>query len=235
MKQARLTRVLPVDIVALFIVLAWVAAPRMATAGMLKCEAHSLSMEDEASVRAKARAILPKRARIETVGACRNPNSARAWISTRKTTSAEGVQQWWEFACQRETVVWGCDAPEFKQSIELTLDVEDHARQIELSFDQGTALELARSLVKRALMIYADPAARLPSCSSEASGAPAREELNLRNPFAAGWKSTEVSVSRDAAGHSVWLHDVSVEIGFPGSAGEAGVQGLCWDEVIVVT
>jgi hypothetical protein len=105
-----------------FVFFATAVGPEKAVAGAFKCDSHSLSQDDEDSLRAAAQAVLPKSARLAAISPCRSLGSAHAWIDTRKTTSAEGVQ-WWEFTCWRPALRRQCDPPEFNQLIVLPLTV----------------------------------------------------------------------------------------------------------------
>jgi hypothetical protein len=210
--------------------------PRSAAAQMLKCESHALSVDDEASLRAKARAVLPSGTRIEAVDACRNPNSAIGWILTRKTITPESVSQWWEFSCRREAVVWGCDAPEFKQFVGLTLLVGDRSRHVELSFGEGITLESTRTLASRALDLYSDPASTVPAC-----GAKERKETDRlgarssRSSLPEEEKPIHLTVAHTVESESATLDDVGVDIEFPLKPSDGASEGACWYEVIIVT
>jgi hypothetical protein len=77
------------------------AVPKSASAGAFKCENRWLYEGDEMALRVAALKVLPKSTHLEEVAPCRNPDSAHAWISTKKGTSKEGVQQWYEFGQSR--------------------------------------------------------------------------------------------------------------------------------------
>jgi hypothetical protein len=110
----RCTRV-TLGVVALGMLACGSLLPRPAPAQMLKCESHALAMDDEASLRAKTRAVLPETARSDTMDVCRNPNTARAVVLTRKTSTSEDVVRWRNIFCLRQTVLWNCEAPTFNQ------------------------------------------------------------------------------------------------------------------------
>jgi hypothetical protein len=232
MNDCRLSGISSAAIVAMLAFFAIAAVPGRAIAGTFKCESRSLSPDDEGSLRAKARAVLPKPARIEVLAPCRNPNSAHAWISTRRTTTSEGVQQWWEFSCQRETLIWGCDPPEFKQFYEMQLRVDDQLRDIELNFDKNTPLSEAQSQASKALALYVDPSVRLAECDSGSLKDSEWIKTRERNPLPRNDKSIKVTVSLDAGAHSVMLDDIDVEIRFPV---EGIDRGACWAEWVIVT
>jgi hypothetical protein len=210
--------------------------PRSAAAQMLKCESHALAVDDEASLRARARAVLPSRARIESVGACRNPNNAIGWILTRKTITSEGVSQWWELLCRRDVHVWKCDAPEFKQFVKLALVVDGQSREIELNFDRDSQLERSRSLAAKALDIYVDLAIRLPGCEVKKPSVSDFFDVHRGNRLPTGNAAIHVSVAHAGDGDSVTLDDVYVAIGFPLGPDEAArTTAVCWNDEIVVT
>jgi hypothetical protein len=209
---------------------------RSAAAQMLKCESHALAIDDEASLRAKARAVLPSQARIESVDACRNPNRALGWILTRKAITSEGISQWWELSCQRETMIWGCDTPAFKQLIKLTLAIDGQQREVELSFGRDIQLERGRSLAAKALAIYVDPAVRLPGCEVEKPAVSDFYDAHRGNRLPTGKESIHISVVHTADRDEVTLDDVYVAIGFPAGPDEATRStAVCWNEEVVVT
>jgi hypothetical protein len=219
---------------AMFVLLG-VAVPGVGHAGMRKCEDHSLDADDEMALRAAALKVLRKAVHVDDVGACRNPRSAYAWISTRKATSIEGVQQLFEITCSRKAQPWRCDPPELTQLISLAIGVGDAKREVELRFAPNTSLERAKVLVARALAIYADPTARLPSCLSD----DAKDDRLLsvlwerRDPLKSD--PIHVSVGRDEKIDTVSLDDISIDIGFPVTPDEtAAPLGVCWNEFVVV-
>jgi hypothetical protein len=220
--------------VAVFAVAA--VAPQPAAGQMLKCESHMLGMDDEASLRAKVRGMLPKSTRIETVGSCRNPNSARAWILTRSTKTAEGVAQWWELSCQRAAVIWGCDPPAFKQLFDMHALVGDRQRQIALAFDRETPLSEAQSRASKALALYFDPVANLPECSASTAVDSEWAKLRESNPLPRGNEPIHITVTLDQGAHSVMLDDIDIEIRWPLGGGDlaSGLEA-CWKVWVVVT
>jgi hypothetical protein len=216
-------------------VLLGVAVPRVAQAGMRKCEEHFLDADDDMRVRAAALKVLPKSAHLDEVGACRNPRSADAWISTKKVTSTERVQQWYELTCSRTGQPWKCDPPEFKQSFAMSVEVAGASHFVELSFGKESSLERARVLASRAVEAYLDPTSQLPSCGASS----VEEAYRLRaqsslSPLPSGEKAIHVSVSIDA-NDTVDLDDVEVRIDFRPGAEAAGPEAVCWWQLIVVT
>jgi hypothetical protein len=145
-------------------VLFGLTAPRVVHAGMRKCEDHFLDADDDMRLREAALKVLPKSAHLDEVGACRNPRSADAWISTKKGTSSEGVQQWYEFTCSRKAQPWRCEPPEFKETFAMSVNVAGVSHLVELSFGKESSLECARVLASRAIEAYLDPTSLLPSC-----------------------------------------------------------------------
>jgi hypothetical protein len=213
-----------------------VIAPRDAAAQMLKCESRSLGTDDEASLRAKARGMLPKSTRIETVDSCRNPNSTRAWISTRNTRTPEGVQQWWEMSCQRQTALWGCDPPAFKQRFDMHAPLGDRQREIALTFDRETPLSEAQSRASKALAVYFDPVANPPECPASTAVDSEWAKLRETNPLPRGNEPIHVTVTLNEGAHSVMLNDIDIEIRWPlGGADSATEAEACWQVWIVVT
>ena len=143
---------------------------------------------------------------------------------------------WWEFTCQRKTLTWGCDPPEFKQFIKLWLVVDGQSREIELNFDRDTRLERGRLLAAKALAIYADPAVRLPGCEVEKPAVSDFYDVHGGNRLPTGNAVIQVSVSHAADRDSATLDDVYVAIGFPvGPDDTTRTTAVCWNEEIVVT
>jgi hypothetical protein len=215
----------------------WAMTPQSASAAQLKCESHTLADDDEASLRAKARTLLPKTARLDSVQSCRNPANALAWVSTRKTTTPEAVAQWWELTCQRQAVVWECSAPEFKQFVELTLLVGGQSRHIELSFDKESTLQSARLLASQALDMYSDPASPVASCGVKEPKDEDRLGVKKNHgSLPTGTNPIQVSVTHNDEGNSAWLDDVGVAIEFRVKPGDGASPGAaCWNEIVIVT
>jgi len=160
-------------------VLLGVGVPGSASAGAYKCEDRFLDDIDEMQLRAAALRVLPKSTHLDAVVPCRNPDSAHARISTKRVASIEGVQQWYEFTCSRESQPWRCDPPEFKQAITYSLKVGGVSRVVALSFGKEFSLSRAQSLSQKALEIYTDPTVRLPEC--EIGGVKRPDLVDLRN------------------------------------------------------
>ena len=203
-----------------------------AVAGQLRCASHSLSRQEIAHAEAVARPALPSRVHLVVTGACWNRDFARVGLETPKVLTPAGVQQKWVVWCNRYELAWTCDPPEFQQSILVTLPVANEVRRVELNFDKLISLERARALTARALAIYGDPAARIPTCSGEDIENPpsdphGTDSLARANPI-------HVTVSRNETKDSVELEEVYREFEFPLS-GEPEMQTPCWLDVIVVT
>jgi hypothetical protein len=216
-------------------ILLGVAVPGVGHAGMRKCEDHFLDADDEMRLRAAAIKVLPKSAHLDEVGACWNPRNAYAWISTKKGTSIEGVQQWYEFPCSRKAQPWQCDPPRLKQTFAMSVNVAGASHLVELSFGREFSLERARALASRAIEAYLDPTSQLPSCGvrSLEEGYRLRGQSSL-SPLPSGDKAIHVSVS-NAAKDSVALDDVNVRIDFRPNADAALTEAACWWQLIVVT
>jgi hypothetical protein len=215
-------------------VLLGVAVPEISQAGMRKCEDHFLDADDDMRLRAAALKVLPKSAHLDEVGASRNPRRADAWISTKKVTSTEQVQQWYELTCSRKAQPWKCDAPEFKESLAMSVKVAGVSHLVELSFGKESSQEGARALASRAIEAYLDPTSQLPSCGvsrlEEAYRLRAQSSLS---PLPSGENAIHVSLSNEAKG-SVALDDVDVRIDFRPNADATGFEAACWWQLVVV-
>jgi hypothetical protein len=178
---------------------------------------------------------LPKSARIEVLAPCRNPESAHALISTRKTVSKEGVRQWWEFTCRRDRRIWKCDAPELKQLFNMQSLVDGSAHEVELSFDKTITLDRAVNLAHAALKIYENPDAELPFCNSRAAQKSDWKQFRPHLSMPAGTISIQISVDDGKTTQTVWLNDIAVAIDF-GLGPMEGVElaPSCWGVEVVV-
>jgi len=229
--RARLAFVTKSAVVVFALLLAMIV-PSTAGAQVLKCDSRKLSAADEGRLMATAKAILPNSVQPQVLFRCRVEHSAHGWIETAHTTTAEGVRQWWELACQRSDRAWTCDEPHLKQLYDMQLRLGDQQRTVELTFDKNTSLSEALPRATRALTLYVDPAARLAECGSasieDSEWAKVREVNRL--PEKAG--PLQVTVTQDAGVPSVMLDDIHIEIRFPF---EVGDPATCWAQWIVVT
>ena len=187
------------------------------------------------ALRVAALKVLPKSTHLEEVAPCRNPDSAHAWISTKKGTSKEGVQQWYEFTCRRKAQLWNCEAPEFKQMINTSLTVDGTSHEVELSFEKDISLGRARVLASRAIVIYRDPTSRLPDCQTDKSKQSDPFSLYQRDGLALDKDPIHISVERDAGHEAVVLEDVAAIIGFAAASDDASGSAVCWDDYIVLS
>lgn len=216
-------------------VLLGVGVPDVASAGEYKCENRWLNEGDEMALRAAALKVLPKLTHLEDVAPCRNPRSAHAWISTKRGTSKEGVQQWYDFTCWRKAQLWKCDPPDFRQLINTTLTVDGASHDVELSFEKDIPLERARSLATRAMAIYRDSTSRLPGCRAQPSKESDPIVLYQRNGLTLDKDPVRISVEHHAGREEVVLEDVAAIIGFAASSEDESAAAVCWDDYIIVT
>ena len=205
-------------------------APYSAGAQMLRCAGHHLSAGDRTAVRVAAQALLPKGVGPVISGPCRNPDSARAWISTAKIRTALGVQQWREFSCSRGDGPWQCAAPEFKQRINVSLTVREKPHRVEINFDEATSLERARALAGRALAVYADAGKQIAACDNGAL-------QTYRESQQWFWtRPIVLTVSHDGVQDQVYFEGTDVVLQFSGTAADRDkLEPLCWGTMIVVT
>lgn len=208
--------------------------PTPAAAEMLRCASHSLNRQEIADAAAVARRALPSSVHLVATGACWNPHSARVWLETSKVVTPEGVNQWWVVWCQGDESTWTCDAPKFKQAILVTLPVGDETRRVELSFDKPISLERARALTARALAIYGDPTARIPTCSGKDIEKPPSDPHGVAGPLLRV-DPIGVTVSRHDTRDSVELEEVYLDFEFLRTEDDSAMQVPCWLGVIVVT
>jgi hypothetical protein len=214
-----------------FTFLMGIAVPKGASAGAYKCEDRFLDDIDEMQLRAMALRVVPKEVHLDEVAPCRNPDSAHAWISTKKKRSSEGVQQWYEFTCRRNAQPWICDNPEFRQSVSATVILGSLRHLIALSFDKDISANRARLLGQKALEIYSNPTGPLSECESDVLTKPS--SVDFRNgPLPPADKAIDVRVSHEDLSDSVWLPDVSTEIHF--STSTDAPEATCASTVIVL-
>jgi hypothetical protein len=216
-------------------VLFGLAAPGVGQAGMRKCEDHFLDADDDMQLRAAALKVLPKSAHLDEVGACRNPRSAYASISTKKGTSIEGVRQWYELTCSRKAQPWKCDPPELKQQFNMQSVVDGSAHEIELAFDKDITLDRAVNLANAALRIYENPDAKLPFCNSQAAEESDWTKFRPHLRMPAATISIQISADSGKTTQTVWLNDVDVAIEF-GLEQTLGVEVApsCWGIEVIV-
>jgi hypothetical protein len=209
--------------------------PGMAAATEPKCASHSLNRDDQSQAMAVARAALPHSVGLFISAMCWNPQDAYAWMQTRRSMTAQGVEQWSELSCQREELEWQCDPAKLKQLIKLPLAIDNQLHDLELSLGKDTTLERARVLAARALNTYTDPDSRLPGC--EIAGPKDRGLVNVHrgSRLPSDGKPIHVSLSRDGLIETVFLDDVSVAIEFPASDEAATPQASCWNDIVVVS
>jgi hypothetical protein len=216
-------------------VLFGLAAPGVGQAGMRKCEDHFLDADDDMQLRAAALKVLPKSAHLDEVGACRNPRSAYASISTKKGTSIEGVRQWYELTCSRKAQPWKCDPPELKQLFHMLTVVDGSSHPIELSFSEGTTLGRARMLFDAALAIYDNPDAKLPFCNGTEPHESDWATFRPRTKVADGTVSVEISQDNERTIQVVWLNGIGVAIDFPLRPDDpTNASASCWGVIIIV-
>jgi hypothetical protein len=214
------------------------AAPGAAAVEVLKCESRVLQHEDERSLIAAAKAMLPRDIESFVTHPCRNPGNAHAGVVTAHFKARGGVMQWWELACQRGSAAWTCGALQSKQFIDTRLLVGGRLRRVALTIDGDTALDRAEQWSSQALTIYADPASRLPWCAQEEEPlASDWQVLRQRHPLPAGNKTLLVDVSLDGGTGSVTLTDIQVEIQFPAERKDSagGAAAKCWNVWVVAS
>jgi hypothetical protein len=203
---------------------------------MLRCESRWLPRDDETRLLVAATAVLPSSVEPHVSGRCRNPDGARAWISTHPIKTPQDVRQWWQFTCRREKRDWECDQPEFNQLVDIKLVVGGTRRHVELSFDKDVSLDRAQSLSSEALALYADPRSRLHWCSENIPLDSDWETVRRRNPLPAGNRPIRINVYFDGDVGAVAFTDVRVEVRLsPGIRDTPGSPIACWNQWIVVT
>ncbi len=220
----------------IMLVCAWASvAPRNAAAQSLQCEARILQRDDERRLLTRVRSLIPADVEAFVAHPCRTADGAAASIITAHVKAGAGVLQWWELACRRKPEDWTCDSPVIKQYISTQLLIGGKPRHVELTFDKDTTLHRAQQLSARALTLFADPASRVPQCSSGAID-PHWAAVRARHRLPAVKRSLRVSVRVDGEANSVMLDDIEIEFRFP-AAGDDESQGAakCWNEWVVVT
>jgi hypothetical protein len=88
-----------------FVLFATAVGPEKAVAGAFKCDSHSLSQDDEDSLRAAAQAVLPKSARLAAISFRQIPLARRAPVGTMLSSSLRGKEDGW--SCRRSISVFG--------------------------------------------------------------------------------------------------------------------------------
>ena len=215
-------------------VLLGVAVPAIASAGAYKCENWWLYKDDEMALRAAALKVLPKSVRLDEVGPCRNPRSAHAFISTRKTIAADGASHWWQFNCRRDAWYWHCDSPQSNKAFQTHWVVDGTSHEIDLDFDGEMSLDRALKLADVALKIYQNPSAKLSSCGNGESRVSDWEKYRP-SQMPADKILILIGVDEEKGTQTVLLNDVAVAIEFALRPDEeAGPVASCWAIEIIV-
>jgi hypothetical protein len=212
-----------------------VVVPGIAHAQMVECEFRILQPNDERRLVASAKSSLPPGLETFVTHPCRNGSTARAGIVTEHVKESNGVLHWWELICRRDAEDWKCDPAAFKQFISTTLLLRGRSRQVAISFGKDTTLSQARQFSTQAITLYADPASKVPSCSTdviESRWAVIRAREKLPGPK----KPIHVEVGVETDANSVMLSDINVEIRLLRSnVGASNLTTACFNEFVVVT
>jgi hypothetical protein len=145
----------------LFAFVGLIAAPDYAVARIGKCKGGSLSIADEKLLVEAASRVLPPDIKPVVSNVC---GSASAEITTQKVPEGRGVTHWWTTSCHREVYDWICAPAGLEKEVEQRLIIDGIERRVAISIDENTPLDLAKSLVTRALRLYADQKSSIPFC-----------------------------------------------------------------------
>lgn len=224
------------------VALAMTVAPvSSAQAQMLRCKYNYTDTRDHAALRGALQQALPSKARIEPLPTiCRNPGSARAWLSTTPRLRGDGVTEWWDLACHRDTGEWACEVPVHRQLIWVYTEVAGKLRRLETQFDDATGLELTRALAVRAMQILSDPGAEPPAACRKS--AEAQDRSFWEKSRSAFWELTkdsgiELSIEADEDGSIDVITNAGtgpLALHFTGT-NDGPVGQVCWALWIVVT
>jgi hypothetical protein len=186
-----------------------VVSPRAALASIRKCENPSLLAEDEARLFEAVRLVLPPRVQPVLGDRCRWPDSAFAWITTKKITDTNEVTRWWLSSCARDRYRWTCEPAVLQQEFEAHFIVADIAHHVKISFDRETSPAIAKTLVSRALESYASPTPPFAYCRETQGQESKWGILRDGHPLPAGDEAIHVTVSSDGkTTGTVWFGDL---------------------------
>jgi hypothetical protein len=210
-----------------------------ANAGIRICKYNYTGSNDRQRLRTAMQQVLPAGVSVEGFPSfCRNPGSADAWLETTPRLRADHAVEWWYVSCERRRALeWTCKPSEHRQLIWVYAEVGGLLRRLEVSFDEATGLERARTLSAQAMRIIQDPSSNpLSACGSplDAQNRSEWEKVQRQSALKPQDNAVELSVeSLDNGAVDVSTNDQLTIRFTDGSAGSLS-RGVCWTEWIVV-
>ena len=207
-----------------------------AAGGQRLCAQRTLTARDLAAAHgAAARALRDLAPLAATVGVfCRNPLRADAWFESTRRQDPDGVREWYDVQCNRDTESWSCEAPTHQREFELDVPTRGGLRHAIVSLDPTNDVTVARqnaALAVRALdeirmplpsgCAPAPDGPLVPGPSDAAAGvAPFPQPLNL-----AVWANDGIQVGG-------WPQPLFIQ--FRKDPAASSRLLVCWNELIVV-
>ena len=227
----RLSRWLPS-----ILILAALALPDRAVAGVRRCATHALTARDLAGAHTAATRALKQLAPLDpAIGFyCRNPMDAWGNFESIRRTTTDGVLQWWAVSCRRETLAWTCDSPELQREFSLDVPMATHIVKAVVRLSSKSDLELARTLVPRALRLVATGvlgshacAPVLPELPTTAAGLELADRLAAQSPLRLDvWDGNGIELDIGA--------NAPVLLEFKPLRAPPDQQQVCMDDIVIV-
>lgn len=153
-----------------------------ADAARRSCAFHYTDADDLRRLQAAMQGVMPAGVSAEgSPDICRNQGAASASLRTPSRLNPDGVVEWWDVNCERRPREWACKAPEHHQLISVYAETGGVLRRLEVTFDDATGLERARTLAARAMQIIQDPAFKPVSpCDAHSRTADSQEWEKVR-------------------------------------------------------
>ena len=240
--KARAACVVP--ILTLLSLIALVVAAPQADAGTLICKSSYTDSKDREHLSAAMQRVFPFGVRAVGIpDICRNPGTARAWLSTWAHLRSDGITEWWMVVCARESRDWTCEPPVHRRLIWVYAEVGGTLRRLEVSFDDATELAQAQRSAVHAVRIIQDPSsAPLPACGFPSTDERQREWKNKQDAHALTPADTVVELAVESEETGV-VHvitnggDKGSGLGLAFTDGSSGLPAegrACWEEWVVV-
>jgi hypothetical protein len=183
------------------------ATPGSAIARIGKCKG-SITGADESRLLEAARNVLPPNTEPVVANVCPMAKGMSAEITTLRIPDNPGTTHWWVTSCMREDREWMCGPVEFEREIEQRLVVDGIERHVAITIDKDTPLESAKSLVTRAIRLYADPASQVPYCGGIVESESRWRLLREHHPLPNGEARIPVAVTQQVTMGIVLFNEV---------------------------
>jgi hypothetical protein len=209
-----------------------------AQAGELRCNSHGpMSQSDSRRLYVAIASSFPKGVRLDAEPAlCLNNDFARASVSTRTKTMADGSREWWETTCSRKRSRWSCVPGEERFSIETKPPIAGKERLLRITFPGSVSIARAKNLaVESATLHLSNLQAPPPDCQTHENNMPHNwvvlsNALNQLSEF-------PIDISHDTVGvTSIEVNNNGIVFSVKDDAiDHEGSDKFCWLERITVS